>query len=106
MVDLFYLLVYAGADFRSACPAHNPKKRGDNMTTVLPQSSNLPLHEQLRAHARATPDKPAYLWYGEAITYAQIDQASDAFAAHLLSLGVSKGEPVVLFMNNCPQYVM
>lgn len=76
------------------------------MTTVLPQSSNLPLHEQLRAHARATPDKPAYLWYGEAITYAQIDQASDAFAAHLLSLGVSKGEPVVLFMNNCPQYVM
>ena len=67
------------------------------MTTALPQPSNLPLHEHLRAHARATPDKPAYLWYGEAITYAQIDQASDAFAAHLQTLGVGKGDPVVLF---------
>lgn len=76
------------------------------MTTALPQPSSLPLHEHLRAHARATPDKPAYLWYGEAITYAQIDQASDAFAAHLQALGVGKGDPVVLFMNNCPQYVM
>lgn len=76
------------------------------MATVNPQSSDLPLHEHLRAHARQTPDKPAYLWYGEPITFAQLDAASDAFAAHLQALGVKKGEPVVLFMNNCPQYAM
>lgn len=65
-----------------------------------------PLHEQLRQHARQTPDKPAYIWYGTAITWRELDDTSDAFAAHLQSLGVNKGEPVALFMNNCPQYVM
>ena len=66
----------------------------------------LPLHEHLRRHARETPDRTAYLWYGQPITWAELDAASDAFAARLQALGVQKGEPVALFMNNCPQYVM
>lgn len=65
-----------------------------------------PLHEYLRAHARATPDKAVYLWYGAPITFAQVDKASDAFAARLKAIGIKKGEPVALFMNNCPQYVI
>ena len=65
-----------------------------------------PLHEHLRAHARAMPDRTAYIWYGRAITWAELDAASDAFAARLQALGVKQGEPVALFMNNCPQYVM
>ena len=65
-----------------------------------------PLHEFLREHARRQPGKAAYLWYGRAVTFAEIDRASDAFAARLAQLGVRKGEPVALFMNNCPQYVM
>ena len=69
-------------------------------------SPDAPLHEHLRAHARCTPDKPAYLWYGAALTFAELDRASDAFAARLADLGVRKGEPVALFMNNCPQYIM
>ncbi|WHZ09659.1 MAG: Long-chain-fatty-acid--CoA ligase [Burkholderiaceae bacterium] len=72
------------------------------MTTPDP----IPLHEQLRRHARATPDRIAYLWYGRAISWRELDAASDAFAARLQALGVKKGEPVALFMNNCPQYVM
>ncbi len=65
-----------------------------------------PLHEHLRRHARETPDRTAYLWYGQPISWAEINAASDAFAARLQALGVQKGEPVALFMNNCPQYVM
>jgi long-chain acyl-CoA synthetase len=65
-----------------------------------------PLHEYLRQHARKQPDKAAFLWYGSTVTYAELDRASDAFAARLAQLGVKKGEPVALFMNNCPQYVM
>ncbi len=73
----------------------------------MPQTApQLPLHEHLRNHARATPDRTAYLWYGQAISWAELDAASDAFAARLQTLGVQKGEPVALFMNNCPQYVM
>jgi len=74
-------------------------------TAQFPQL-DVPLHEYLRAHARAQPDKAAYLWYGQVITYAELDRASDAFAARLAALGVATGEPVALFMNNCPQYVM
>ncbi len=65
-----------------------------------------PLHEYLREHARRHPDKAAYIWYGRAISFAELDRASDAFAARLAQLGVTKGEPVALFMANCPQYVM
>ena len=64
------------------------------------------LHEHLRAHARRQPDKPAYLWYGQPISFAQLDALSDGFAARLSQLGVRKGDPVALFMNNCPQYVI
>ena len=73
----------------------------------MPQTApQLPLHEHLRRHARETPDRVAYLWYGRPLTWREIDAASDAFAARLQALGVIKGEPVALFMNNCPQYVM
>jgi long-chain acyl-CoA synthetase len=72
----------------------------------LRQAQDGPLHDYLRAHARRQPDKAAYLWYGRPITYAELDRASDAFAARLAQLGVNKGDPVALFMNNCPQYVM
>ena len=73
----------------------------------MPQTApQLPLHEHLRRHARETPDRTAYFWYGQAISWAQLDAASDAFAARLQALGVQRGEPVALFMNNCPQYVM
>lgn len=73
------------------------------MTAAMPA---LPLHEHLRRRARETPERTAYLWYGRAMTWAALDAASDAFAARLQALGVKKGEPVALFMNNCPQYLM
>ena len=76
------------------------------MATAPLPTADQPLHEYLRAHARSQPDKAAYLWYGHALSYAELDRASDAFAARLAALGVAKGEPVALFMNNCPQYVM
>ncbi len=66
----------------------------------------LPLHEHLRAHARRQPDKCAFIWYGRAISYAELDAASDAFAARLAALGVVAGDKIALFMGNCPQYVM
>ena len=65
-----------------------------------------PLHEYLRAHARRHPDRCAYQWYGRSVSWAELDQASDAFAARLQALGVRQGEPVALFLSNCPQYLM
>ena len=72
----------------------------------LPARPQQPLHEYLRDHARARPDHPACIWYGQAITWAELDRASDAFGARLQALGVKKGDPVVMFLNNCPQYIV
>lgn len=71
----------------------------------LPSRPQQPLHEYLRAHARERGGSAACIWYGHAMSWAQLDRASDAFAARLQSIGVKKGEPVVLFLNNCPQYL-
>ncbi|MCR8957308.1 AMP-binding protein [Variovorax sp. S2] len=72
----------------------------------LPPRPQQPLHEYLRAHARERGDSAACIWYGHAMTWAQLDLASDAFAARLQTIGMKKGEPVVLFLNNCPQYLV
>ncbi len=74
----------------------NPKSQ-----STLPAQ---PLHEILRLHARTRPDQPAVIWYGATLSWADLDRASDAFGARLQALGVRKGDPVVLFLNNCPQY--
>jgi long-chain acyl-CoA synthetase len=73
---------------------------------TLPDRPQQPLHEYLRAHARERADAAACIWYGHAMTWSQLDRASDAFAARLQAIGVKKGEPVVLFLNNCPQYLV
>ncbi len=75
-------------------------------TKELPDRPQQPLHEYLRRHARERGAKPACIWYGRTVTWAELDAASDAFAARLQALGVQKGEPVVLFLNNCPQYIV
>ena len=65
-----------------------------------------PLHEYLRQHARVQPDKAALIWYGRRISFAQLDAASDSFAAELQRIGVGRGDRVALFMQNCPQYLI
>ncbi|MDM0055631.1 AMP-binding protein [Variovorax fucosicus] len=70
---------------------------------VRPQQ---PLHAYLRDNARLRGDQAACIWYGNRMSWAELDRASDAFAARLQALGVRKGEPVVLFLNNCPQYLV
>lgn len=65
-----------------------------------------PLHEFVRAHARTHGDEPAVLWYGATMTWGELDRASDAFGARLQACGVGKGDPVVLFLGNCPQYMV
>jgi len=75
-------------------------------TSTLPDRPMLPLHEYLRMQARERGSHPAYVWYGAAMSFAELDRASDAFAARLQAIGIGKGDPVVLFLNNCPQYLV
>ena len=60
----------------------------------------------LEVSARRYPHKTAYLFFGQALTFAQLHQQALALAGWLQSEGVQAGDRVALFMQNCPQFVV
>ena len=64
------------------------------------------LHQLFKAQAANTPDDPAIVFRGQRTSYAQLDQATDALGAYLLDRGVSTDDPVGIFMETCPEYIV
>jgi fatty-acyl-CoA synthase len=58
----------------------------------------------LEVAARRFPSKPAYLFFGRALTFGELKVQAEAVAGWLQSVGVEAGERVAIFMQNCPQY--
>ncbi len=56
--------------------------------------------------AREHGSRPAVLFKGRTVTYAEIEAASTAFGAALAALGVRKGDRVALVLPNCPQFLI
>lgn len=56
--------------------------------------------------AQSMPDKPALLFKGAAVSWAQLERDSDTFASALRALGVQRGERVGLLLPNCPQFMV
>jgi long-chain acyl-CoA synthetase len=54
--------------------------------------------------AREHGTKPALLFKGTTVTYAQLEAESTACAAALAALGVKPGDRVALILPNCPQF--
>jgi long-chain acyl-CoA synthetase len=67
---------------------------------------SLNLAMMLRESARAHPEKAALLYDGHAISYVELDAASDRFAAGLLARGLLPGEAVALQLPNVPSFVV
>ena len=64
------------------------------------------LTDYLRRWAAVQPDKPAVIFYGTSISYAELDRQSDAFAALLAGHGIRQGDRVAVFLPNCPQFLI
>ena len=62
------------------------------------------LLDYLSALARDHASKPALLFKGAEVSYAQLQRESDAFAAALAALGAKKGDRIALVLPNCPQF--
>ncbi|WP_041965208.1 long-chain fatty acid--CoA ligase [Mesobacillus selenatarsenatis] len=70
----------------------------------LPETS---LYENLKVSAARYPDQSAIYYYGNSISYKELDEEVNALAGFLQQkLGVTKGERVLLFMQNSPQFVI
>ncbi len=70
---------------------------------VLPETS---LWFNLEVTARRYPHKPAYLFFGQPLSFAELKRQAEALAGWLQAHGVAKGDRVAVFMQNCPQFVV
>jgi long-chain acyl-CoA synthetase len=74
----------------------------------------VPLDQLLANSAAKHPEHPALIFgarvstrlMDKAISYRQLDDSVNRFAAALQKLGVKKGDRVAMFMPNCPQLVI
>lgn len=65
-----------------------------------------PASEYIREWATYTPDKIALSFYGQDITYKELNSLIDKAAWGLVNLGIKKGDRVAIHMENCPQFVI
>ncbi|HEX9849623.1 class I adenylate-forming enzyme family protein [Candidatus Deferrimicrobium sp.] len=55
---------------------------------------------------RKFPDRTAIVYLGERFSYAELGRLVDRFAAGLLEIGVKPKGKVLLYLRNCPQWVI
>ncbi|MBX3642532.1 MAG: long-chain fatty acid--CoA ligase [Rubrivivax sp.] len=70
---------------------------------VVPQTS---LWFNLEVAAARYPDKPAFVFFGQALTYARLKTQAEALAGWLQAQGVGAGDRVALYLQNCPQFIV
>ena len=58
----------------------------------------------LEVAAARFPNKAAYLFFGQPLSFAALKAQAEAVAGWLQSVGVQAGDRVGIFMQNCPQY--
>jgi len=59
----------------------------------------------VRDRARNTPDRVAIDYLGRLVTYAELDSASDAYAASFAEAGLTRGDRVATLTGNTPEHV-
>jgi long-chain acyl-CoA synthetase len=64
------------------------------------------LIDYLASLARESGGRPALLFKGTKVSYAQLHRESDAFAVALAALGVRHGDRVALILPNAPQFFL
>ncbi|HEX6266975.1 MAG TPA: AMP-binding protein, partial [Burkholderiales bacterium] len=82
--------------------AHWPP--GQPRTLELPRET---VYRNLERSAARDPERAAIDYYGRRLSYRELKRQVDALAGWLQQrCGVSRGERVLLYMQNCPQFVI
>ncbi|NWF93470.1 MAG: AMP-binding protein [Syntrophaceae bacterium] len=64
------------------------------------------IYEQFEKVCRDFPKKTALIYLGKTYPFSQLREATENLAANLYRLGVKEGDRAVLYLSNCPQWVM
>jgi fatty-acyl-CoA synthase len=68
---------------------------------VIPETT---LWFNLEVSAKRFPGKAAYLFFGQPLSYRELERQALAIAGWLQSVGVQAGDRVAIYLQNCPQY--
>ncbi len=71
-----------------------------------PEATPMTTYDMFRRNALKFPSKPALIFLDNVISYSQLNNMIESFAAGLISLGVKKGDRVGAVLPNCPQHVI
>jgi len=64
------------------------------------------IYEQFEKVSRDFSEKPALIYLGVRYSYYQLHEAAQSLAANLHRQGVRRGDKVILYLPNCPQWIM
>jgi len=64
------------------------------------------IYEQFEKVSRDFAEKPALIYLGMKYSFSQLREGTETLAANLHRMGVSKGDKAVLYLPNCPQWVV
>ncbi|THE66326.1 hypothetical protein D8Y22_03380 [Salinadaptatus halalkaliphilus] len=79
----------------------------DDLPRTLPfPGGRKPIHEIVADHGRDRPDAPAVTYYGNTLTWAELDARADAFAATLSERGHGLGDVCGIYLQNAPQFLV
>ena len=73
-------------------------------TRLVPPETTLWFN--LEVSARRYPNKAACLFFGRALSYAELHRQAEALAGWLQAQRVQRGERVLLYLQNCPQFLV
>jgi fatty-acyl-CoA synthase len=75
----------------------------------VPHSLTLPetnVYYNLEVSAARYPEKTAMIYYGSEISYRRLAEEVNRFAGYLTRLGIGRGDRILLYMQNSPQFVI
>ena len=75
----------------------------------VPHSLTLPetnVYYNLEVSATRYPEKTAMVYYGSEISYRRLAEEVNRFAGYLTRLGIGRGDRILLYMQNSPQFVI
>ncbi len=70
---------------------------------VIPETT---IGFNLEVSARRFPNRAAYVFLGRTLSYAELLAQAEALAGWLQAQGVAKGDRVLLYLQNCPQWAI
>ncbi len=64
------------------------------------------IYEQFEKVCRDFPEKPALIYLGKSWRFSQLKETVETLSANLLKMGITRGDRVILYLSNTPQWVI